>query len=367
MQTHWIEDKKLGKTLARNEAFWTGELEESPLMWITVPNARKVPPPFEPEDPNEKWTNVDLALEHAEAELAGTYYAGDALPVYMPWLGPDQFAAWLGCEMTLRVEDFTSWVKPFVDDWSLHPELGIDEENYWWQLYLRTLRGSVEVGRDKWVTAYPDLHTGIDALAAIRGQERLLMDLVTEPQSILRALQQLTELWKHVVDITSDIILPSGQGTSNWTMGWSKKRFLCIGQNDASCMISPDMFDRFCLRDTVETTDYADYSMYHLDGPGAVRHLDRLLEIDKLTCIQWIQGAGNGLATDYMDLLQHIQAKGKSVQVFYSGAHGGDADLFEELEILCEHLDYRKLFFWATTDTIEDADRLVSHAYEIYR
>jgi hypothetical protein len=365
MKTPWIEEKQLQRALLRNEAFWRGELEAYPLMWITVSDAKPGPRLPEPADVNEKWTNVNYAIENAEAELSRTHYAGDALPVYAPWLGPDQFAAWLGAELELRVEDFTSWVKPFVNDWSEHSELKIDPDNAWWQLYLKTLRCSVEAGRGKWVTAYPDMHSGIDALAAIRGQENLLVDLITQPEAILWAMGQMTGLFEYVVDIASEIILPGCQGTSNWTMGWSEKRFLCIGQNDVTCMISPEMFDRFCLMDTVETTNYVDYSLYHLDGPGAVRHLSRLLEIEKLNCIQWIQGAGNGYATDWLDVLRQIQDGGKLIQVFYAGEHGGDADLFRELEILCSELDYRRLFFWAQADSAEKADALVAHAQRV--
>ena len=180
METIWIPEKQLANALSRNEAFWEGQLEDYPLMWIIAENAKNNPAQIaQLEDRNEEWTNVDYAIEAAENRLARTYYAGDALPVYNPWLGPDQFAAWLGCEFTLRVKDFTSWAKPFVQDWSKHQHLSIDTENKWWKLYIETLRRSVEAGKGKWVTAYPDLHCGIDGLAAIRGSEKLMMDMMS--------------------------------------------------------------------------------------------------------------------------------------------------------------------------------------------
>ena len=159
--------------------------------------------------------------------------------------GPDQFAAWLGADLELQPRQNTSWCKPFVQDWADHPELRIDSDNRWWRLYLQLLRESVRAGEDKWVTGFPDLHTGIDALSAIRGPENLAVDLVTDPDAIHRAMRQTSDLWKCVVDTASEIILPAGQGTSNWTMGWSDDRFLCIGQNDFSCMISPATFRKY--------------------------------------------------------------------------------------------------------------------------
>ncbi|MBI5095335.1 MAG: hypothetical protein HZB26_23240 [Candidatus Hydrogenedentes bacterium] len=365
MQTIWIEEERLSRILDRNESFWKGELEEGPITWVTAPGPEPPTPLPEPAREESMWTDPEYVVASVERGLAATHYAGDALPVFNPWLGPDQFAGWLGGELTLLPKEFTSWTKPFVENWDDYPELTIDPQNRWWKVYLETLAASAEAGKGKWVTGYPDLHTGIDAISAIRGPERLAMDLVERPETILRAMRQLTGLWKHVVDTVSDIILPAGQGASNWTMGWSEKRFLCIGQNDFSCMISPEMFDSFCLEDTTKCCNHVDYSLYHLDGPGAVRHVPRLLEIESLTAVQWIQGAGNPPPSAWLDLLKRIQGAGKLVQVYYGKGHGGDADLHYELETLCRVLDPDRLFFWAAVDSSEEADSLVAHARKL--
>jgi hypothetical protein len=144
----------------------------------------------EPASEEELWTNVDYVIAAAKSALSGTHYAGDALPVLCPWLGPDQFAAWLGADLLLKPRQSTSWSKPFVQDWDEHPALRINPDNRWWQIYLQLLRESVRVGQGKWVTGYPDLHSGIDALSAIRGAEELAADLVTNPAAIHRAMRQ---------------------------------------------------------------------------------------------------------------------------------------------------------------------------------
>jgi hypothetical protein len=155
MQTEWISPAQLRNACKRNEDFWKNQLEEYPLMWIIAPDANKaVSKLADPSDINEKWTNVDLAIAHAENDLARTYFAGDALPVFNPWLGPNQFAAWLGCEMELRVAQFTSWVKPFVADWSKHQRFEIDSGNKWWRLYLEILKASVKAGKHKWIEVH---------------------------------------------------------------------------------------------------------------------------------------------------------------------------------------------------------------------
>ncbi len=361
MQTSYIEEQQLLRALRRNEAFWKGGLEEGPLMWITAPGAKPSRLVPEPAAEAELWTNVDYAIAAAESVLSGTHYAGDALPVFCPWLGPDQFAAWLGAELLLQPRQSTSWSKAFVGDWHEHSELRIAPDNRWWRLYLQLLRESVRAGQGRWVTGYPDLHSGIDALSAIRGAEKLSTDLVNHPAVIHRAMRQVTALWKFVVDAVSAILLPAGQGTSNWTMGWSNERFLCIGQNDYSCMISPVMFEEFCWQDNLECCAHVDHALYHLDGPGALQHVPLLLRLEPLDCIQWIQGAGQPLPSQWLPLLQRIQAGGKSVQLYYGPGHGADADLRREIDVFARTLDPTRLFIWAVTDNAEKAEEIVRH------
>jgi hypothetical protein len=365
MQTDWIKPKDLESRLIRNDAFWLGELEDFPLMWITAPRNHSGTPPKEPDDEQKIWTDVSYYLEKAEYDLSHTHYAGDSLPVCHPWLGPDQFSAWLGAAIQLKPKEFTSWVKPFVTDWRDHPTFEIDPCNRWWQLYLELICAAADYGKDKWITAYPDLHTGIDALAAMRGPENLMNDIIMIPDLVHRAMQQMTGLWKYVVDCVADIIEPYGQGSSNWTMGWSSKKYLCIGQNDFSCLISADMFKEFCQNDNVECCKAVDYSLYHLDGPDAIRHLPTIIGLKNLTAVQWIPGAGNPEPSQWLELLQRIQQTGKSVQVWYDLETSRRIDMLEEIEVLCQNLDVTRLFIFADVESVEKADGLVKHVQKV--
>lgn len=67
-------------------------------MWVTAPDAKPGPAVPSPGSEEGLWTNVDYLMAAAEASFSRTHYAGDALPVFCPWLGPDQFAAWLGAD-----------------------------------------------------------------------------------------------------------------------------------------------------------------------------------------------------------------------------------------------------------------------------
>jgi copper homeostasis protein CutC len=56
--------------------------------------------------------------------------------------------------------------------------------------------------------------------------------------------------------------------------------------------------------------------MYHLDGAGALSHLDTLLQIPRLRAIQWVPGAGHERVSQWYDVIRRVLAAGKSVEVF---------------------------------------------------
>jgi hypothetical protein len=62
--------------------------------------------------------------------------------------------------------------------------------------------------------------------------------------------------------------------------------------------------------------DAMEYPLYHLDGIGALPHLDMLLELPNLRAIQWVPGAGKERLAQWYDVIRKILGARKSVQVF---------------------------------------------------
>ena len=52
------------------------------------------------------------------------------------------------------------------------------------------------------------------------------------------------------------------------------------------------MFERFLLPDLTACCEVIDDPFYHLDGKGALPHLDMLLSLEKLKGVQWVPGDG---------------------------------------------------------------------------
>jgi hypothetical protein len=82
-------------------------------------------------------------------------------------------------------------------------------------------------------------------------------------------------------------------------------------------MVSSKAFRDFFLPPLVETMRTVDHRIYHLDGPGAIHHLDTLLELPELHAIQWVPDAGvTGRIMQWVPLIKRVQSKGKGIVVY---------------------------------------------------
>ncbi len=76
------------------------------------------------------------------------------------------------------------------------------------------------------------------------------------------------------------------------------------------------MYDEIFLPGIIREIQSLDRSMYHLDGPGARRHLDSLLAIPDLDAVQWVHGTGNEGFARWASTCQRIQAAGKALYFY---------------------------------------------------
>ena len=116
-------------------------------------------------------------------------------------------------------------------------------------------------------------------------------------------------------------------------------------------MISPIAYKEFVEAELLAELEWLDASIFHLDGPGALTHLDALLEIPSLNGIQWCYGAGQPTAAYWIPVLKKIQNAGKLI---YINAAPVDLDvLLEELKpegllldinLIPNDLTYSKVF-----------------------
>lgn len=309
-----IDDWEL--RLKRQDAFWDNEVIDRPCTVIEIP---RHPPAAEMPISRhasfrERWMDAGFQAESAAATVKNTIYMGDALPRIFPNLGPDFFPALYGGEVVFENE--TSYIKPFLNDWSDADAVRLSTEHPYWLKMEELYAACLEAGRNLFYTAWPDLHPGADCLAGLRGPQKLAMDLFDEPDEVKKMFRRVTDDFLNVYNHYYDKLTAAGQACTGWPGIVSTRRWH-VPSNDFSYMISPGQFDEFFLEGLRHECDRMDASLHHLDGPGCLNHLDSLLTIDSLNAVQWVWGAGNGNATDWIEVFQKIQNAGKGIQICY--------------------------------------------------
>lgn len=298
----------------RFDAFWDREVLDRPLIYITAPrerrrvrNSLRVPKRME-----DRWTSLDYVLSKVESHLEGTLFLGDAIPWYLPNLGPDSFSAFLGANLVFKSEE-TSWAEPFMDDLSGY-EPRLDEENRWWRLMRRLVEAVCEVAEGRFLVGIPDIHYGGDSLVATAGVQNLVRHLFLKPDEVKRLLRKLTDICIEVFEAYYGIISKVQEGSITWIPAYSRGRYFAL-QDDFSGLVSPQMFREFFLKEVESLSRHLDNSIYHLDGPMALGNLNILLEVDSLDGIQWVPGAGAEPMSMWIDVCSRILESGKCLQV----------------------------------------------------
>jgi hypothetical protein len=144
----------------------------------------------------------------------------------------------------------------------------------------------------------------------------VLMDLILDSEGSLQQLKAINTAWFEVFDRLYDIIHVNGEMAFCYFSIWGPGKVAKL-QCDISVMISEEDFRTFSLPFLQEQCEYLDYSLYHLDGVDAIRHLDAVLELKQLNAVQWTPGVGQPQGGDpcWYDLYKKILDGGKSVMI----------------------------------------------------
>ncbi len=252
-------------------------------------------------------------------KCVNTHYMGEAVPCVAPNLAPNCLALYLGCH-GVEMPD-TVWCEPCIES----PETArfeVDPENFYWQFTQRLAKEQLRLARGKFLVYFPDFIEGLDTLAAMRGTEELLCDLIERPEWVHSCMRQITDRYFYYYDILYDWFRDETGGSVFWL--WGPGRTVKL-QCDFSAMISAGMFAEFMGPVLTEMSSRISYALYHLDGPCALQHLDCLLSIPELQVIQWVPGAGveQGWEKRWWPVYRRILEAGK--RIFFDGTDSIEA------------------------------------------
>lgn len=220
-----------------------------------------------------------------------------------------------GAAAAIFFGETTAWSRPCIDDWERDAGCAVFCADH--PLFIKTLEFTkllLEYGRGNFIVGLTDFHSGGDHLAALRDPERLALDLIDRPDEVKAKLKSSQQEYFAVYDVFYNMLHKAGMPITSWTALVHDGKFY-IPSNDFSCMISREMFEEFFLPGIAEECRFYERSIYHLDGPGALRHLDSILQINELDAVQWVPGAGNEGYARWVWVYQKIQRAGKALEL----------------------------------------------------
>lgn len=290
-----------------------------------IPHA-DVPAPKPYRDLNQRWFDPEWRAEYLDWYVAHSSLMADMLPVANTQLGPGSLAAILGG--VFEGGEDTIWIHPnpdYTDDIKFDP----NHPNY--LLHKNLLKACKKKAQGHYYVGMPDLMEGLDVLAAIKGTDKVLLDTVMQPEVLEHQMQQINDIYFQVFDELYDIIREGDEMAFCYFSSWAPGKMSKL-QSDISTMISVDDYRRFVQPFIREQCQKIDYTLYHLDGVGAMHHLDALLEIEELNAIQWTPGVGEpqGGSPKWYDLYNRILAGGKSIMACWV--------TLDELKPLLDHI-----------------------------
>lgn len=267
-------------------------------------------------DPNVSPQDLVKAYE---STFENQILLGDAFPqFYMRSTGI--LGAYLGQGWKIDKERGTIWFQEMKDKELEDIHLKLDK-NFW--LYQRSLDIIKEFAKHyqgKVALGIPNLGGMMDIVESIRGANNSLMDLYDDPEEVLRVNNEILDAYQEAYhDMIDAITQEDVVGYTGWITLLSQKPYF-ISQCDFCCMIGIPQFDEFIKDTLTKEAQMIERSFYHLDGPGAVRHLDTILDCG-FDGIQWIQGDGSAPldSGQWDDIYKKVRNKGKLLQVFIYG------------------------------------------------
>lgn len=270
-------------------------------------------------------------------------YLWEAIPSVFSYFGTSGIAEYAGCEPVYSPR--TAWFQPCLDE----PDAG-DISFKKPEVFERqkdTLKKIIELSKNDYAVPVTDNCGIADALAAMRGSENLLMDMITDEDFVREGIEKLLPIYKETEEQFFDLVKENNEGSIiSWMHIWAPKRCAQM-QCDLSVMISPDMYEKFILPELEELSAFLDYPVYHFDGQEQIRHLDLLLSVKKLKAIQWTPVAGQPKTSTFIRELQKIQKAGKNLILF---------PWTDEIEFLLDNLSSRGLHLLCHAGNTEEAD-----------
>jgi hypothetical protein len=298
----------------RLTALWNHEVLDRPCIAVTAPSGRKLPPAPPPAGPRQKWLDPNWILRDLAVRLENAWWGGEAIPSHLLMGG------WVLClGGTPQFDLRTIWFDTVEVDFSKPSPFRYGDDDIWVKAYTDLLDAvAAHAGKDDFLVGAPGGLPANDLLSMLMGTEPFLLGLMDHPEwmreAILVGAREQRDVWQGLRKRLREKH-DYWYGNAGWMAFWAPEPFKTT-QSDVSCMLSPDLFDRFVVPELEVYGEAFGAMWYHLDGGDARQHLPRLLSLPFIRVVQYTPAPGeppNGLG--HLDLYRKIQAAGRIVHI----------------------------------------------------
>jgi hypothetical protein len=348
-KSDWEEAKE------RMRLWWKHEYFGRCALAVTAPrdNPADHPEPPQPKTVEDKWYDLDAIAERNEFHFSQTYYGGEAIPVWSAgYPGIASIPTILGCPFVVNMR--SGWHDPLLTD----PHgfdvrsLRMDRKHPAYRFHMNVLSRALKESVHGSFPSLGAFYHGGDTLAALRGTEQLLIDCIERPEVVRDAEDWLMDMWFDFYDRTYDAVNGAARGSACWIGLWAPGKTYAVS-NDFTYNISTSMFCEMFLSAIERQIHFLDYSIYHVDGIAAFRHVDVLCELPQLQALQIVPGTGQPSPLQFMDVLQKVQASGRNLHISIPP---------DQIEQALSLLSARGLFIQTSTKTETEARDLLKQA-----
>lgn len=309
---NWQETKE------RFAAWWEVDKLDRPLMRVVARRDQpleELEPVDESKQPAELYLDVESAIKRFRNYCRSHAFLADAFPAMDLNLGAGSMALYLGSEPTFHWD--TVWFEECIEDYDQWGPLHYDPDNHWWKKHRYLIARGQELAGKDFLINIPDIVEGLDILSAMRGPQNLCLDLIDNPDQVSKYVEQLDDLYFSFYDPMYELVKDATGGSSFTAFDiWGPGKTAKV-QCDFAALISPEHFREWAQPSLRQQCQKLGYSLYHLDGPDAIRHLDALMEIEELNALQWTAGAGqpDGGHERWYPIYDRVKDAGKSLWV----------------------------------------------------
>ena len=349
----------VNQLLQRYESWWNHRIKGRPLMRVVAQEA--TPKPLDKSVTPEVWqSDPRWILKRWGNSNSKMLYYGDAFPSFRCDLGPGSLALYLGGEPEFAWD--TVWFRPIIEDIENLPSFHFDETNRWWKRHLEIIDYINTHGEKGCLIELPDLVEGLDIYAAMRGTQNALFDLMDYPDTVKESVDKIDASYLPYYDL-----LRKQVQTPDGIMAYAAFHIMGMGriakiQCDFSAMISTEQYRSFALPCLRKQTERMNHTVYHLDGPDAIRHVPAIMELEELDALQWTCGAGkpDGGCPRWYPIYDQVVKAGKSLWI--SLHDGAVEDQIQRGDELLNRYGSMGMYFIFPIMHPKDADQLMNYA-----